>query len=180
MPEENVVTEEIGVGTISGGGGSSGFDIGQFLLTGSTPAQAPSDILTAETNVVSGSSPAMLFDDIQAKSTLVTPSLSSIATEVKKMDVDSSVVSPGPGNGPSSIDLNAVSAILNDVEGSCADADEIASRLGIPKETVVYCIEWLVSQGLVAKDATKYCGLSAVKKMCSQLKGCKECFENRV
>lgn len=89
----------------------------------------------------------------------------------------SPVVAPRASSGasPSMADLNAVTKLLS--EGPCVDVDQISSALGMSKETVVYCIEWLVSQGLIAQDSTRYCGLSSVKRLCDQLKGCKECFK---
>jgi len=78
------------------------------------------------------------------------------------------------GSSPSIEDLDVVTKILE--KGVCVDADEVAHTSGLPKQTVVFCLEWLVSKGLVSQDAARYCGLSSVKRMCEQLKGCKACL----
>jgi hypothetical protein len=167
MADENVVTEEIGVGTISGGG-STGFDVGQFLLSSSNPVSTTkSDDLSVSSSVVSSSSPVKLAEDVSVVSKI---SLKDIAQPVASV-VDKMVGS----NSPTVEELKSVSSVL--AGGACADADEIAVQTGLSKETVVYCIEWLVAQGLVAKESTRYCGLSAVKKMCNQLLECRNCFK---
>lgn len=160
-----VVVEEIGAGVIGGGGDS--LDIGQFLLPSGQIA-TPKDEAGATTDIVVRSAPQKLADDVVSASTerLMSTYVAPVS-EVKNMVGNS-------GNSPSMNDLKIVTDIL--ANGSCADVEQIVVATGLEKNVVVYCIEWLVQQGLVAQDASRYCGLSSVKRMCQQLKGCKECF----
>jgi len=170
-----VVVEEIGTGVIGGSGGDN-FDIGQFLLP-SGKVVVPSDDVVYTSPVISPTPVAQLTDDLVAAayerpmSTYEAPK-SEVMNEVVKVMAENS------GSSPSINDLKVVTDIL--AGGSCADVEQIMAQTGLDKTTVVYCIEWLVSQGLVAQDATRYCGLSSVKRMCQQLKGCKECFSERL
>jgi hypothetical protein len=170
----NVVTEEIGVGTI-GGSDDTSFDIGSYLLpVGNVVPQA--DDLSAVADVIVDQTPIQFNENVGSPEVIPSDTPYLPKKEVSKPMPETPSVAQSPSGAPSMNDLKTISDVL--ANGACADADEIAKTTGLAKDTVVYCIEWLVSQGLVAKDATRYCGLSNVKRMCAQLKGCMNCGSN--
>jgi hypothetical protein len=128
--------------------------------------------VSASGGVTVGLDALPLEDMIMASAEIVTARPVDVEDVVEVSTGVTKAFSPGMAELYATVDdLKLVAALLTN--GSCADIETIVDATGLTKEIVVFCVEWLVAEGLVAREDTWYCGLSSVKKMCKQLRGCR-------
>lgn len=166
-----IITEEVGVGSINAGDASVG--LGQYILPSNEDVNVADDMSATVEGIIKDSD----FDvpKLSEDSDTTAPLLSPNSYTPRKSTALSIEDKSKSGSSPSVDDLNKVIDLIE--SGPCIDADQIAESTKLSRENVMRCIDYLVAHGQIDKDASRYCGISTVKRMCEQIKGCKECFQ---
>lgn len=174
---DDVVTEQIDVGSVYPGTGTSDQGLGDFSVGGDFTIPDYTPTVNTSTNVPGAITPvAAAAATVTVSSTVASPKKllstglvqpTSYQTPTAVQPTPTAIVSTG---GVITMDqLIKVSNAIG-LTDECQDMPILVKVTGLDESTIIKCVDWLNSQGLVSKSATLVCGVAAVKKLQAQLK----------